>query len=480
MLHPFQCIEACTTSGQLDQLLIACDNELFCVNPETGRILSSWKDEETQAKLQDDYTLVASRNNTADHKPVKASIILLRLSHDQHHLLAVTDTDKTVHVFSLTNGVLAHLNKRPMPKRPSGLAFTADDSTILVADKFGDVYALPLHPEASTSDTSAAPPAATTQPYHPAATDLTVHSAQNLRTLESQKRAAASGHMQRRKEKTTHALVLGHVSMLTDLLTASAPSPSNHPTQTPQPGKRHYILTADRDEHIRVSRAPPQAHIIETYCLGHTQFVAKLCLVREDLLVSGGGDEFLLVWDWVHGRLLSRIDLRGPCGEMRRQERWTGKIAVAGLWSLERAVGGMEGAVGLLCALERVRGLIMFHGRVGGDGWVWDHRIVELEGAPLDVVVYSGGFAVSTDHCIGSADEASPSRVQTFKIAVPEDEHSALEVSEVQTDWTQGDEIGAVGHIADTEAERKRLDALLYKTETLRKHAHHDADAEDV
>ena len=33
-----------------------------------------------------------------------------------------------------------------MPKRPCAIALTADDSQILSADKFGDVYSLPLLP----------------------------------------------------------------------------------------------------------------------------------------------------------------------------------------------------------------------------------------------------------------------------------------------------------------------------------------------
>lgn len=50
-------------------------------------------------------------------------------------------------------------------------------------------------------------------------------------------------------------LVLGHTSLLTSFLL------------TPD-GK--YIITADRDEHIRVSWYP-QGFCIESFCLGHTQ-----------------------------------------------------------------------------------------------------------------------------------------------------------------------------------------------------------------
>jgi tRNA (guanine-N(7)-)-methyltransferase subunit TRM82 len=48
-------------------------------------------------------------------------------------------------------------------------------------------------------------------------------------------------------------LILGHVSVLTTFLLSQ---------------EEDYIITADRDEHIRVSWYP-QGFVIEMYCLGH-------------------------------------------------------------------------------------------------------------------------------------------------------------------------------------------------------------------
>ncbi|PWW77730.1 hypothetical protein C7212DRAFT_90045, partial [Tuber magnatum] len=93
-------------------------------------------------------------------------------------------------------------------------------------------------------------------------------------------------------------LLLGHVSMLTDLLSVT--------TTTAQEGqKRKYIITADRDEHIRVSRYP-QSWVIEGFCLGHTAFVSKLLVPRwaPQEVLSGGGDAWLGRWRWADGKCL--------------------------------------------------------------------------------------------------------------------------------------------------------------------------------
>ena len=253
-----------------------------------------------------------------------------------------------------------------MPKRPCAIAFTPDESTILAADKFGDVYSLPLllNPEVETAFVEAARKAAEeAKKYEPAATELTVHSRANRRALETQiaqakERLAKSGQALQTKDvqQFSHKLLLGHVSMLTDMLvTTLVPSEDVEKART-------YILTADRDEHIRISRGPPQSHIIEGYCLGHHEFVNRMCLAEPDLLVSGGGDNEIFVWEWLKQKCVNRIDLVevvkrarlhiGRKGwvsvteteaemteaevEMVKEEKEKdGKLAVVGIWLFE-------------------------------------------------------------------------------------------------------------------------------------------------
>ncbi|KAJ3343127.1 WD repeat-containing protein 4 [Gonapodya sp. JEL0774] len=90
-------------------------------------------------------------------------------------------------------------------------------------------------------------------------------------------------------------LLLGHVSMLTDL----AISPDDR-----------FIITADRDEHVRVTHYP-RTHVIRNWCLGHTQFVSQLSIFPTfpAYLLSAGGDGTLLVWEWVEARLVQTVKL---------------------------------------------------------------------------------------------------------------------------------------------------------------------------
>ncbi|KFV92934.1 tRNA (guanine-N(7)-)-methyltransferase non-catalytic subunit WDR4, partial [Fulmarus glacialis] len=95
-------------------------------------------------------------------------------------------------------------------------------------------------------------------------------------------------------------LELGHLSLLLDV----AVSPDDR-----------YILTADRDEKIRVSLAKAP-HNIVSYCLGHKEFVSKILVIPNypDLLLSASGDSTLRLWEYKSGEEVYCCHLSGICG----------------------------------------------------------------------------------------------------------------------------------------------------------------------
>ncbi|KAF8141817.1 WD40 repeat-like protein [Boletus edulis] len=161
--------------------------------------------------------------------------------------LATTGDDKRLKIWDLES--LTLLSTRELPKKPTSIEFSRD-TDVLVADKFGDVFRwTPPETAGGTLPTHETPP-----------------------------------HGE---------LILGHASLLTGCLL------------TPD---EKFIITADRDEHIRVSWYP-KGYVIESYCLGHKKYVSAIHipLASPAKLISGGGDVELKVWDWMTGRLQQNI-----------------------------------------------------------------------------------------------------------------------------------------------------------------------------
>ncbi|KAL4967461.1 putative tRNA methyltransferase [Aspergillus stella-maris] len=369
--HPLQCIQlVCGKNSTSRNILVAsAGSKLYSYSAESGQRLSVWPQdgaeassadygasasnediegppekkrkvdpsEESETKIKNGTTVAAV---TANKNAPWTSIPILTFTADGAYLVALTGEDKTIRVFQIQeDGSFNQLSERQMPKRPCAITFT-DDNSILTGDKFGDVYSMPLIPSA---EAPARISKIQSQPRSTriAATNLTVHTARNLRSLEmqeQQKRKAAEkkqkqGDQDEEKDKELekpvfeHDLLLGHVSLLTDVAFASLPSPDPASSK-----KRTYILSADRDEHIRVSRGPPQAHVIENHCFGHTSFISKLCVPEwaPEYLISGGGDPNLFVWKWVNGGLVQSVPLpEQPTGS----EDESKEVAIRGIWA---------------------------------------------------------------------------------------------------------------------------------------------------
>jgi tRNA (guanine-N(7)-)-methyltransferase subunit TRM82 len=215
-----------------------------------------------------------------------------------------------------------------MPKRPSAIAVSPDGKTIFCADKFGDVFTLPLLPSVGEDQAARESAKVASKTWTPTATELTVHSKANLRSLKNQLKQVTGKPPTKTKEilPFAHKLIMGHVSMLTDIVISSPSGTSG----------KQYVLTADRDEHIRISRAPPQSFVIEGFCLGHKQFVNKLCLIHDNILLSAGGDDEVFVWNWQKETLLSKVNIRKAvlevCSKKDEQTQEEAPIAITGLW----------------------------------------------------------------------------------------------------------------------------------------------------
>ncbi|KAE8441619.1 hypothetical protein EG329_004628 [Mollisiaceae sp. DMI_Dod_QoI] len=314
------------------------------------------------------------------------AVIALASTTDGRHVIAVTGEDKSIRVFEnvVRDGVqqLKQLSQRNMPKRPCKLVITGDNSTIISADKFGDVYALPLLPsEDRIISESQTPELASSKPFVPAANEFTIHSQRNRKALENQKK-----HGNKAPEKSEpifeHKLLLGHVSMLTDVALVTS-------------SKKNYMITSDRDEHIRVSRGIPQTHIIEGFCLGHTEFVSRLCIPqnRPDILISAGGNDEIFVWKWKSGELISKTNIREHVEVVKMKldggEPIDGlseplRIAVSGLFHTRAYVDDHLLDL-IIVACEGVPALFLFTLNID-ENKLQDVQIIELPGNPLAVV----------------------------------------------------------------------------------------------
>lgn len=84
-----------------------------------------------------------------------------------------------------------------------------------------------------------------------------------------------------------------------------------------------FILSADRDFKIRVTCFPEKplngAHQIQSFCLGHTEFVSCLAFVQDlecpqGLLLSGSGDSTVRLWNVESGALLDTCEVAIKAG----------------------------------------------------------------------------------------------------------------------------------------------------------------------
>ncbi|KAK6364556.1 tRNA (guanine-N(7)-)-methyltransferase non-catalytic subunit trm82 [Exophiala oligosperma] len=434
---PFQTICCVQPSNGQQPFLVSASGPVICsLDLKTGSLLSQWprhteeavEDGASTNPTEDDQGRPMKRRRLDEEEPVnvarkdsenpaetisepkkgeqqKPNVTHIITTSDGATVVTITAEDKSINAFNVEpEGVLSLQSQRSMPKRVCAIVLTPDEKNILVGDKFGDVYLLPLHPRDDWT-----PPKVDQdeqeRPFTPSASELTVHSKRNREALRNQRdlkiiRPKKEGPNFERK------LILGHVSLLTDVAITEVLDGLK---------RKQYILTADRDEHIRVSRGITQAHIIEGYCLGHRDFVSKLCIPpwEPEYLIAGSGEPSLKVHHWRTSRLIDEELFQGAIRQdlerhldVTSGERSMEHLAVSNIWPVHYSVGGNspyshQPPHCLLVALEGYN--------LTKEGKLQHHQTVELGGNALDVAVgpalWDIVVSIDTVHKPGSVKE---------------------------------------------------------------------------
>lgn len=258
----------------------------------------------------------------------------------EKYLVATTDNDKAVVIFKIdyTNkdNCLELLKRQPLSKRPCSISIDAGFKNVIVADKFGDVYSTPVD-------------------------SIVV-------------------------DEKTLSPILGHVSMLTDVKMV-----------TSNKSKKQFILTADRDEHIKVSNYPT-AYVVKQWLFGHQEYVSVLhALEGRDLLVSGGGDDYICLWNWYSNELLDKAQLREILEPYftpfhQTPERFLTETSVPEI-SVSKIVSLADDY--LLVLVENVKCLILF--KIENDSKLALKQVLPLQHALVDIAVLGDKIICSQD-----------------------------------------------------------------------------------
>ncbi|KAF8111562.1 hypothetical protein N665_0074s0090 [Sinapis alba] len=128
-----------------------------------------------------------------------------------------------------------------------------------------------------------------------------------------------------------------------------------------------YILSADRDFKIRLTVFPEKplqgAHEIQSFCLGHTEFVTCIAFVSnpeltQSYLMSGSGDSTVRLWDITSGSLLDTCDVSTVAGHLESNESEPTQVTVTDICAIPDsslaavAIQSFQGILLLSCDLS--------------------------------------------------------------------------------------------------------------------------------
>ncbi|XVF21745.1 hypothetical protein REPUB_Repub12eG0116600 [Reevesia pubescens] len=122
-----------------------------------------------------------------------------------------------------------------------------------------------------------------------------------------------------------------------------------------------FIISADRDFKIRVTVFPKKpldgAHEIQSFSLGHTEFVSCLAFVctpdcSQGILVSGGGDSTVRMWDIISGFLLDTCEVGAKAGQLESD-------ASEGICSTVTDICTIPDCTLIAVAIQSLRGIML-------------------------------------------------------------------------------------------------------------------------
>ncbi|KAK3807814.1 MAG: WD40-repeat-containing domain protein [Benniella sp.] len=308
-----------------DLVVLSFGEHLQAVDTKSGVILSGT----VGLEERDTNGLQAQPlSNTPDpSQENKARVQVLAFSPDGSFLATAAD-DKIMKIWDADSWKC--LGTRTLVRRSNALVFSKDGSHVVTADKFGDVYNM----------------------------------VRDLPDVPAPVKKVETAEEDEEDEDEKEQPILGHVSMATDLALTK---------------DNKYVITSDRDEHIRVSQYP-KGHNIESYCLGHTSFVTAVKILpgaSGKYLLSGAGDATVRVWEFLKGLEIQTFDIRETLGMPPADPEAEEDLTVL-------SIAVHEGNNHIAVALEKDPRILILQ---------WNEealkvelfKVLELEGKPLDV-----------------------------------------------------------------------------------------------
>lgn len=179
-----------------------------------------------------------------------------------------------------------------------------------------------------------------------------------------------------------------------------------------------YIISADRDEKIKVSKWP-ESYEIETYCMGHKEFVSSIkcfCLGDSEYLVSGSGDGTLKVWDFKKGKCLYTVELNSPIGE---------------LYLAQKNLNENKLEIVFAVLLRRPDEILFIKLNQIEDDQKFDHKILQKSGFSDDLFVISGSYDASGENFLTMTNKSGAGlQIQQFS-SEAWDQKSLTEINKI-------------------------------------------------